>query len=88
MMIYYTSCIIMKNISDNLNFGNFNFYSSGSNDLKDTNKIKSSIINDLSFESKNFTSNYGIVNNLNIFLKIQTLLEKMTQTINQALKFN
>ncbi len=49
--------------------GFVNFASSGSNDLNDTNNLKSKIINDLSFISTNYISNFGIQNNFSISLK-------------------
>ena len=58
-----------KNIKNNLDFGKLSFYSSGNNDLNNTNILKTNIINDLKFEGKNFISNFGLVNNLNIFIK-------------------
>ena len=44
-------------------------FSSGNNDLSNTNKLKSSIINDINFESNDYISKSGIINNLNIFFK-------------------
>jgi LPS-assembly protein len=49
--------------------GNFNFNSSGENNYKDTNSIRSKIINDVNFTSKNFYFQNGIVNRFNINLK-------------------
>ena len=51
---YIPHITMKKTLNDNFDFGNFNFYSSGSNDLKNTNTLRSSIINDFNFESKNF----------------------------------
>ena len=56
-------------MDDNYFDGFVNFASSGSNDLNNTNKIKSKIINDLSFTSTNYISNLGIQNNFSITLK-------------------
>ena len=50
-------------------FFNLNLISTGNNNLKDTNKLESSIINDFSFESIDFFSNFGLKNNLNIYFK-------------------
>ena len=56
-------------LNDNYFDGFINFASSGSNDLNNTNKVKSKIINDLSFNSTNYISNLGIQNNFSITLK-------------------
>ena len=54
---------------DKINFGIFNFGSSGNNTIFETNKIKSNITNDISFNSNDFISNLGIKNNFNIYFK-------------------
>jgi LPS-assembly protein len=51
------------------NLFNINFSSNGNNNLKETNKLKSSINNDLNFESVDFFSKLGFKNNLNIHFK-------------------
>jgi LPS-assembly protein len=51
------------------NFGSLNINSSGSNNLKDTNNLRSRIINDLNFNSSNFISKNGFKNNFSIFSK-------------------
>ena len=56
-------------LNDNYFDGFINLASSGSNDLNNTNKVKSKIINDLSFNSTNYISNLGIQNNFSITLK-------------------
>jgi len=56
-------------LSDNINFGIINFGSSGSNTIFETNKVKSNITNDISFNSNDFISNQGIKNNFNIYFK-------------------
>jgi LPS-assembly protein len=60
------------NFSNNFyesNLFNLNFLSSGYTNLKDTNKIESSINNDLNFESVNFFSKLGFKNSLDIYFK-------------------
>ena len=57
------------NLSDNYLSGETNFSSSGSNELIDTNNLKSKIINDLNFKSKNFISNFGVQNNFSVYFK-------------------
>ena len=51
------------------NLFNINFSSNGNNNLKETNKLKSSINNDLNFESVDFFSKLGFKNNFNIYFK-------------------
>lgn len=57
-----------SNIYQNSLF-NLNFSSSGNNNLKDTNKLKSSINNDFSFESIDFFSELGFKSNLDVYFK-------------------
>ena len=49
--------------------GSFNFNSNGSNELNDTNSLKSQIVNNLIFSSSNYISNQGIKTNYNVNLK-------------------
>ena len=58
-----------KILSNNFFSGSLSFASNGSNDLNNTNQLKSNIINDLSYQSENFISNLGISNNFNLNLK-------------------
>ncbi len=53
----------------NNNFATFNFVSQGDNILKDTNSLRSRMINNLEIQSKDYFSNFGIKNNLNYYLK-------------------
>ena len=59
--------------SKNLNLsnlsGSINFYSSGSNTLQNTNNLKTSIVNDLEFNSEDYYSNLGFVNNYKVYFK-------------------
>ena len=48
-----------KQLFSNYDKGTFNFSSSGSNDLKNTNNLKTKIINDLNFQSLDIISNNG-----------------------------
>ena len=57
-----------SNIYQNSLF-NLNFSSSGNNNLKDTNKLESSINNNFSFESIDFFSKLGFKSNLNVYFK-------------------
>ena len=59
--------------SRNLDFenlsGSLNFYSSGSNNLKDTNNLRSSITNDIQYNSRSYFTNFGFDNKFNLFFK-------------------
>ena len=55
-------------VEDN-NFGSFSFQSQGDNILKDTNNLRSRMINNLDVKSFNFISKTGFKNNFNYFLK-------------------
>ena len=70
---YYNFDTSLKNYFD---FGKINFYSTGNNDLSNTNKLKSSIINDLNFNSNSYISKFGLVNNLNVYLKNSNTIGK------------
>ena len=57
-------------ILENENFkGSIFLASSGSNNLNNTNNLKSNIINDLTYTITNYFFNYGLINNFNINLK-------------------
>ena len=56
-------------VSDQFLNGYLSLSSSGTNDLKNTNNLRSRIINDLTYRSEDFISNLGIKNNININLK-------------------
>ena len=54
---------------DNNNFASFNFFSQGDNILKDTNSLRSRMINNLNVKSYDYFSKKGIKNNFNYYLK-------------------
>ncbi len=54
---------------NNYNFASFNFYSQGDNILKDTNSLRSRMINNLNIQSFDYFSKNGIKNNFNYYLK-------------------
>ena len=54
---------------DNTNFGLLNFISTGENILKDTNNLRSRMINDLNYETFDFISDSGFKNNINFTIK-------------------
>ena len=61
------------NFSKNLELekinGSVNFYSSGSNNLKNTNNLTTSITNDISYNSIDYLVGNGLKNNLNLYVK-------------------
>ena len=56
--------------------GSLKFISTGSNDLQNTNNLKTKVINDLEYQSNNYITNFGVVNNFNINLKNSNTLGK------------
>ncbi len=58
-----------KIVSNNFFNGALSLSSSGNNDLNNTNILESNITNDLNYKSKNFISNLGFKNNINIYSK-------------------
>jgi len=58
-----------KNLFDNNNFGSFNFLSKGDNILKDTNSLRSRMINNLNIQSFDYISKNGFKSNFNYYLK-------------------
>ncbi len=58
-----------QNLKQNYFDGLLSFTSSGSNSLNETNNLKSNIINDLTFDSRNYITNSGFKNNLNLNIK-------------------
>jgi len=56
-------------ISDNFISGSLNFDSSGTNKLLNTNNLKTTVVNNLSYNSNDFISNLGIKNNFNLYFK-------------------
>ena len=65
-----------KDLFTNFKKGFVNIFSSGSNVLKDTNNLVSTIINDINFQSIDFFSNNGLKNNINIYLKNLNIVAK------------
>ncbi len=60
--------------------GSLNFYSSGSNRLKDTNNLRTSVVNDFEFNSVNYLTDSGFVNNFKINFKNLNSLGKNDTT--------
>ena len=58
-----------RTIFSDFKFGTLNFSSNGNNDLHETNKLKSQVINDISFSSDDFLTSKGFKNNFYVNLK-------------------
>ena len=58
-----------KVVSQNYFNGSISFNSSGNNDLSDTNILKTEIINDINYTGFDIINDYGLKNNLSIYLK-------------------
>tara|TARA_B100000575_G_scaffold170240_1_gene136222 strand:- start:3559 stop:5988 length:2430 start_codon:yes stop_codon:yes gene_type:complete len=58
-----------RSFFDNNNFASFNFLSQGDNILKDTNSLRSRMINNLDVQSYDYYSKTGFKNNINYYLK-------------------
>ena len=60
--------------------GNINFNSSGNNDLSSTNSLKSSFVNNLTYNSLDYISNLGLKNNFNfVFQNLNSIGKKNSQ---------
>ena len=60
--------------------GTFGFSSSGSNVLDNTNRLKTRIINNLTYSSLDYFSNYGFKNNYNFYFKNLNTVAKNHET--------
>jgi len=56
-------------IANNSIDGSLNFYSTGTNKLSNTNNLRTTIVNDFNYSSKDFISNLGFKNNFDLFFK-------------------
>jgi len=69
-----------KLISQNYFSGNFNFNSTGSNNLDNTNNLKTNITNNLNYNSLDFISNLGLKSNYGFTLQnLNSLGKKVSQ---------
>ena len=69
-----------KDISQNYFNGNFSFNSNGNNKLYNTNKLETSVINNLTYNSLDFISNLGIKNNFGVnFKNLNSMGKKSTK---------
>jgi LPS-assembly protein len=66
---YYLSKNLSSVIEGKFIDGDLNFYSSGNNSLLNTNQLKTTIVNDINFNSKDFISNLGFINNFALYFK-------------------
>ncbi len=64
--------------------GNLNFTSSGSNNLNNTNELKSRIDNNFSYQSNSIISGIGVVNNLNIYFKNTNSVGKKSNSLKSS----
>ena len=64
---YYQN--ISSMISDYPINGSLNFYSTGINKLSNTNNLRTTVVNDIVFNSKDFISNLGLKNDFDLYLK-------------------
>jgi LPS-assembly protein len=60
---------ITSMIADNTINGYLNFYSSGVNKLSNTNNVRTTVVNDLIYNSNDFISKLGFKNNFDLYLK-------------------
>ena len=67
-----------RSFSQNYFGGNLNFDSNGNNYLSNTNKLETNIVNNLTFNSFDYISNYGMKNNFSISLKNLNSIGKKT----------
>ncbi len=58
-----------KQLFNKFEHGSINFSSNGSNDLNNTNNLRTKIINDLNFQSLDIITDYGFKNGYNVYLK-------------------
>ena len=58
-----------KNLFENQDLFNISFNSSGSNNLKNTNNLRSRIVNDLNIESNDYIFDFGLKNKFGTYLK-------------------
>ena len=69
-----------KKLSDNFSYGSLSLNSYGTNELKNTNNLKTRLINDVSYKGFDFISDFGVKNNFNINLKnLNSVGKKDTQ---------
>ena len=60
---------LTSKISDHSIDGYLNFYSTGTNNLSNTNNLRTTVVNDFHYDSNDFISKLGFKNNFSLFLK-------------------
>ena len=64
--------------------GSLNIYSSGSNNLKDTNNLSTVITNDIEYKSIDYFTNNGFKNNFNLYFKNLNAVGKNNENYNSS----
>ena len=67
-------------ISNNLINGALNFYSSGTNKLSNTNNLRTTVMNDLSYSSDSLISKLGFINTFDLYIKNLNAIAKNDTT--------
>ena len=75
-------------LNDGKEYGYLNFLSQGSNILKNTNNLRSRIINDFDFRGLDLISKSGLQNNINIYVKNLITSGKNDQDYNSSVDTN
>ncbi len=73
-----------KNLSQDFLNGSLLFKSRGNNNLKNTNNLRSSIINDIDYSGKEIFSDMGIKTNFNVFFKNLNTVAKNDNVYNSS----
>ena len=68
-------------------YGQINFTSSGSNNLDNTNNLKTSISNNINYENYDLISKKGIKNNFNLYFKNLNIVAKNDQVYRSSPQF-
>ena len=77
-----------KNINIENLTGSLTLNSSGSNNLKNTNNLKSTVINNLSYNSVDYFTKRGFKNNFNLYFKNLNVVAKNDPTYNSSLSID
>ena len=73
-----------KKLNINNYDGSLNFYSSGNNSLKDTNNLRTSVINDFEYSSADYFTKNGFKNSFNVYFKNLNSLGKNDPIYNSS----
>ncbi|MDA8791555.1 organic solvent tolerance protein, partial [Candidatus Pelagibacter bacterium] len=83
IMPYYD---FSKNLFDSFDLASFNFSSSGSNSLQETNKLTTQLNNSLNISSIDFFSNLGFLNKFEFYLQNQNSVGKKLDNLKSSPK--